>query len=65
MHSEQSSLEKQRQVLQTWMSADNPFADLQWQLGYCLTPNSTVTIQGEKKKPHKDKITQKVFKRKI
>lgn len=29
MHSEQSSLEKQRQVLQTWMSADNPFADLQ------------------------------------
>lgn len=47
------------------MSADNPFADLQWQLGYCLTPNSTVTIQGEKKKLHKDKITQKVFKRKI
>lgn len=65
MHSEQSSLEKQRQVLQTWMSADNPFADLQRQLGYCLTPNSTVTIQAEKKKLHKDKITQKVFKRKI
>lgn len=28
-HSEQSSLEKQRQVLQTWMSADNPFAEFQ------------------------------------
>lgn len=63
MHSEQSSREKPRQVLQTWMSADNPYAEL----GYCLTPNSTVTIQGEreKKTSHKDKITQKVFKRKI
>lgn len=34
------------------MHSDNPFADLQWQLGYSLTPNSTVTIQGGKKKPH-------------
>lgn len=45
MHSEQASREKQRQVLQTWMSADNPHAEL----GYCLTPTSTVTIQGERK----------------